>query len=129
VSAGADKVRTFVEAFNAEDLDALTGTLTPDIEIQSSRGLVEGHDEVRRWATHNPKGYLRQRLVLEDVAEHGTHAIATLRRQWVWRHTGRVADDQRLFYVATMRDGRICRWQPFEDQDEALEAAGLRTSA
>ena len=126
---GGEAVARFVDAFNAEDLNALASVLTPDIEVQSSRGLVEGHDEVRRWATRNPNGYLNQRLVLDDVTVEGVHAIATIRRQWFWRHSGQVADEQELFYVATLRDGLICRWQPFEDHDGALQAAGVGTSA
>jgi ketosteroid isomerase-like protein len=125
MSAGADAVRSFVDAFNADDVDALVATLTPDIEIQSSRGLVEGHEEARRWATRKPSGWLKQRLVLDDVVQDGVHAVATVRRQWFWRHSGKVADEQRLHYVATLRDGLICRWQPFEDRDDALRAAAM----
>ena len=125
MTAAADVVRAFVDAFNAEDLDALLGSLTEDVEIQSGRGLVEGHDEVRRWVTRNPSGYLHQRLVLDDVVEDGAHVLATIRRQWFWRQSGQVADEQQLFYVATLRDGLICRWQPFEDRDEATRAAAI----
>ena len=125
----AAAVRNFIDAFNAEDLDALAATLAPDVEIQSSRGLVEGREEARRWATRKPRGELRQQLILDDVATHGTHAIATVRRQWLWRDGGEPADEQRLFYVATLRDGLIARWAPFEDRDEALRAAGLASDA
>ncbi len=117
-------VRAFIDAFNAEDLDALAGTLTPDVEIQSSRGLVEGRDEAREWATRNPRGELTQRLVLGEMASHGAHVLASVKRQWSWRHSGEVADEQELFYVATLREGLICRWQPFADRAEALRAAG-----
>jgi limonene-1,2-epoxide hydrolase len=125
MSTAADAVRTFVDAFNAEDLDALVASLTSDIEIQSRRGLVEGHEEARRWATRTPSGWLNQRLVLDDVAENGVHVVATIRRQWFWRHSGQVADEQRLYYVATLRGDLICRWQPFEDRDDALRAAAM----
>ena len=124
-----DVVREFVDAFNAEDLGRLIGTLTDDIEIQTSRGLVQGHEEARRWATRNPSGYLHQRLVLDEVVENGAHAVATVHRQWFWRHTGQVADEQEVFYVATMRGGLICRWQPFSDRADALRAAGVGTTA
>lgn len=118
-------VRRFVDAFNAEDLDALVATLTEDVEIQGSRGLVEGRDEARQWATRKPSGELTQRLALDGVAEHGAHAIATVRREWLWREDGTVAEAERIFYVATMRDGLICRWAPFTDLDDALQAAGV----
>jgi limonene-1,2-epoxide hydrolase len=122
----AEAVRRFIDAFNAEDLDALVATLTADVEIQSARGLLVGHEEARRWAKRTPAGYLHQRLLLDEVSEHGTHAVATVRRQWSWRG-GELADEQRVFYVATMRDGLICRWQPFDDREEAMRAAGVET--
>ena len=73
-----EAVRAFIDAFNAEDLDALAATLTPDVEIQSSRGLVEGRDEAREWATRNPGGELTQRLVLGEMASHGAHVLASV---------------------------------------------------
>ena len=127
---GAEAVRSFIEAFNDEDLDAFVAVLDPEVEIQASRGIVIGHDEARRWATRNPNGYLRQRLILDRVEIEGAHVIATVRRQWYWGHrtgdrdAGRVVDEHELTIVATMRGGRIARWQPFEDPDEAMAAAG-----
>jgi hypothetical protein len=121
---GAAAIRAFIDAFNAEDLDALVATLSDDVEIQASRGLVEGRAEARDWATRRPSGELAQRLVIEEVAEHGAHVIATVRREWVWREGGEVADSERIFYVATLRDGLICRWAPFASYEEAVQAAG-----
>jgi ketosteroid isomerase-like protein len=129
VVTGPEAVRAFVDAFNAEDLDALVETLTEDVEIQGSRGLVEGRSEAREWATRKPSGELHQRLVLDRQEERGAHVVADLRRQWVWLRggepTGRVADERQVFYVATIRDGRIARWAPFERRSEALRAAGV----
>jgi ketosteroid isomerase-like protein len=123
--SGDAAVRAFVDAFNAEDIDAVIATLTEDVEIQTPRGLIEGHEEARRWATRKPTGHLTQRLVLDGVTEHGTHAIATVHREWLWRENDEPADQQRLYYVATLRDGLIARWAPFEDRDDALRAAGV----
>jgi hypothetical protein len=120
----AETVAVFIDAFNAHDLDALEATLTDDVEIQASRGLVEGREEARRWATRAPTGELGQRLVLEEVSEHGTHVIATVRREWRWLEDDSLGGQQRIFFVATMRDGLIARWAPFEDRGEALRAAG-----
>ena len=120
----AEAVAAFIDGFNAEDLDALAEILTEDVEIQSRRGLIEGREEARRWATRNPSGELHQRLVLDEVTEHGAHGVARARKQWVWRDGGDVADEQEMFYVATMRDGLIARWAPFETEEAALRAAG-----
>ena len=125
-----DAVRAFVDAFNAEDLDALVATLTEDVEIQGGRGLVEGRAEAREWATRRPSGELHQQLVLDRQEEHGAHVVADLRRQWVWirkgEPTAEVADEREVFYVATIRDGLIARWAPFERRSEALRAAGAQ---
>ena len=126
---GADAVREFVDAFNEEAIDALVATLTEDVEIEGSRGILKGRDAARGWATRKPSGELTQRLVLEDLTEHGEHAIAAMRREWLWREDGAVADEQRLFCVATMRGGLIARWEPFEDRADALRAAGAEAQA
>jgi ketosteroid isomerase-like protein len=126
---GPEAVRAFIEAFNAEDLDAVVATFTEDVEIQGGRGLIEGHEEARAWATRKPSGELHQRLVLDGLEQHGAHVVAGLRRQWVWTGRGgppgKVADEQRIFYVATIRDGLIARWAPFERREDALRAAGV----
>ena len=123
----AEAVRAYLDAFNAEDLDALTAVLAEDVEIQSQRGLIVGRQEARRWATRNPAGELRQRLVLEDVEDHGSHAVARVRKQWAWADDHEAADEQEIFCVATMRDGLIARWAPFDDRDAALRAAGVNS--
>lgn len=127
-----DAVRAFIDAFNAEDLDALVAVCDPEVEIQASRGIVIGHGEARAWATRNPHGNLHQRLVLEGTREdpHRVHVVALVRRQWYWREReDDVADEEELSIVATMRDGLIARWQPFDDPDEALTAARMDPAA
>jgi SnoaL-like domain len=124
--SGADAARTFIQALNDGDLDALVAVLDPEVEIQASRGIVIGHDEARRWATRKPSGDLHQRLVLDSIRDEGKHVIAFTRREWFWRDGGDVADAQDLAIVATIGDdGLITRWQPFDSRDEALQAVGV----
>jgi hypothetical protein len=53
--------------------------------------------------------------------------IADTRRQWYWREDeAETADEQEIYYVATIRDGLICRWAPFEDREDAVRAAGVK---
>ncbi|OLE37349.1 MAG: hypothetical protein AUG48_04710 [Actinobacteria bacterium 13_1_20CM_3_68_9] len=126
--SGADATRTFIQAFNDQDLDALVAVLDPEVEIQASRGVVIGHHEVRRWASRGVTGDLDQRLVLEAIREAGKHVIAFTRREWFWREGGDVADAQDLTIVATIgENGLITRWQPFDDRREALDAVGVGT--
>ena len=127
---GPEAVRAYIDAFNAEDLDALVAVLAPDVEIQTSRGLIEGRGEARVWATRKPTGDLHQRLVLDAIRDEGRHVIAFGRREWFWREEGDVADAHDLAIVATIGEGGLIeRWQPFDDRDEALRAAGVDPDA
>ena len=122
----AEAIRAFIDAFNAEDLDALVAVLDPEVEIQGRRGLVIGHAEARDWATRKPSGDLHQQLVLEGVRIDGHPAVALVRRQWLWKDRDEVADEEELgILVSFAEDGRIARWQPFDDRAEALHTAGL----
>jgi hypothetical protein len=124
--AATAAVRGFIEAFNAGDLDALVSVLNPDVELQTRRGIVIGHDEARAGAPRRPSGYLHQRLVLDGVRTDGHPPVALIRRQWLWRHSDRVADDEELAVLVSIDDeGLISRWQPFDDRVEALRLAGI----
>ena len=127
-TSGAEATRTFIQAFNDEDHDALVGVLDPEVEIQASRGIVIGHDEARLWASRSAAGDLHQRLVLDAIRDLGRHVIAFARREWFWRDGEDVADAQDLTIVATIgEDNLITRWQPFDDREEALQAVGVGT--
>jgi limonene-1,2-epoxide hydrolase len=122
----ATVIAAFIDAFNAEDLDALDKVLADRIEIQGSRGLIRGREEVRAWATRLPPKYLRQRLILDQVRADAHPPVALVRRQWFWHHSDEVADEQELAVLVTLdEDGLICRWQPFEDRAAALAAARM----
>ena len=41
------------------------------------------------------------------------------------RHTG-IEVEMHPIHVFTLRDGKVLRWQVFQDRDQALEAAGVR---
>ena len=75
---------------------ALVAALDPEVEIQTSRGIVIGHDEARRWATRIPTGELHQRLVLDWIRDEGRHVIGGAKREWFWREDGKIADAQDL---------------------------------
>jgi ketosteroid isomerase-like protein len=121
-------VRRFYEAFNQQDIDAFVATLHPEVELQTARGLREGREEARAWATKAPHGGLDQRLVLEDVVgdPDGMRLVALYRKQWWWREDEEHAHEDEMGALFTFREGLIARWQPFEDPDQALAVAGLR---
>jgi limonene-1,2-epoxide hydrolase len=120
-----EAVRAFIDGFNRQDLDLFISALQPEVELHTLKlGLITGHDEARRWATKRPGG-LQQHLVIDDVVGSGDRVVALLNQQWMWEGTDEVAEENEIAQVFTVRDGRIVRWQPFADRDEALRAAGI----
>ena len=123
---GADElIRTFYDAFNDEDLDALVATLHEDVELVTARGPRFGHGGARTWATRNPGGELEQRVVLEGVRQHGSRAVALIRRQWWWRDEDELAEEEELGALFELRDGLIGRIVTAEDRAAALASAGI----
>lgn len=118
-------VRRFYEAFERQELDELVNVLHPEVELQTARGLRRGLNEAREWALKAEAGELDQRFVVEELVEHRNHVVALVRRQWWWRREEELADESEVGAVFTLREGRIARWQPFEDRAEALRAAGI----
>jgi limonene-1,2-epoxide hydrolase len=119
LSSATDVVERFIEAFNSQDLDAFAETLDPEVEIVSGRGLRLGRDEARAWATFKPGG-VQQKVVVDELRESGDHVVALTRRQWYWDGTDELASEDEMAHLFEIRDGRVARWQPFEDRDEAL---------
>ena len=126
--SAADAVAAFVDAFNAEDLDALAAAVSPAVEIQGRRGLVIGREEARNWARRRPAGELRQHLILDGVRADGHPLVALVRRQWLRDEGEDLADEEELGVLVSLDDaGLISRWQPFDDRAAALRAAGLES--
>ena len=48
-----------------------------------------------------------------------------VRKQWWWKESGKLADDEPAAALFTFEDGLISRWQPFTQRDAALRAAGI----
>jgi limonene-1,2-epoxide hydrolase len=124
MSENSDGVERFIAAFNAGDLDAFVETLDPEVEILGSRGMRKGIDEARAWATRPPGG-VQQRIVVDELREAGDFVVALTRRQWFWDGTNDLANEDEMAHVFTLHDGKVTRWQPFEDRGEAPKAARI----
>jgi ketosteroid isomerase-like protein len=123
--AAVGAVRRFYETFEDQELDEFVNVLHPEVELQTARGLRRGLNEAREWALKSEAGELDQRFVVDDLIEHGDHVLALLRKQWWWRKEDELAEEFPVAALFTLREGRIARWQPFEDRAEAYRAAGL----
>jgi limonene-1,2-epoxide hydrolase len=124
LSANTDAVQSFIAAFNAGDLDAFAETLDREVEILGSRGMRKGVEEARAWATRAPGG-VQQHILVDELREAGDFVVALTRRQWFWAGTGDLANEDEMAHVFTLHNGKVTRWQPFDDRTEALRAARI----
>jgi ketosteroid isomerase-like protein len=124
VSANADVVRRFIDAFNERDLEAFVETLDPDVEIHSMKGLRRGMDEARLWATREPGG-VQQTVEVEELRESGDEVLALILRHWNWDEDSSPAGQDPMAWLFTVRDGKVVRWEPFEDRAEGLLRFGI----
>lgn len=114
-------VREFVRAFNERDLDAFAGTLDPDVQLHSMKGLVEGIPAAREWATRAPGG-AQQTVVVNEVEVVGQKVLLRIRRDWHWADDGTLAGSDEMAWIFVLRDGKILSWRPFADTAEAFAA-------
>ncbi len=113
--------REFVSTFNRSELNSFVGTLDPEVEIHSVRGLRRGRDEARAWATRKPGG-VQQTVVIEAVEQQEDRVLLEIQRQWHWEEDGALAATEPMAWLFTLRDGLVASWRPFEDREEAREA-------
>ena len=121
----AAAVLAFIDAFNHEDLERLSEILDPAIVLHSARGTKRGIAEVLAWARRIETGELDQHIVLDSLTIDGDRAVASVRKQWWWR-SGQLAREDEAAWAFELHDGRVARWQSFEDRAAAVAAAGVR---
>ncbi len=124
-----DPVREFIRAFNERDLDAFVAVLDPEVELHSMRGVRKGREAARLWATRPPGG-VQQTIELEHLYEDGTgsgggHAVALIRRVWVWEENGEPAGEDVMAWLFELRDHGVRSWRPYDDRAAALHAGGF----
>jgi ketosteroid isomerase-like protein len=116
-----DSALEFVRAFNEGELDAFNRVLHPDVEIHSNRGLKEGRDAARAWATRAPGG-VQQTVEPGRSAESDCEVLLEIRRHWHWEEDGSHAATDEMAWLFGFRDGLVSSWRPFEDREEAIRA-------
>jgi ketosteroid isomerase-like protein len=122
-------VHRFVEAWNRSDTDAMLALFDTDCEVVfppevPEPGPFHGHAELRQWAEGFLAAWESHRAEVVEVVESGDKVVAVL--HLVGRGIGSgIEMDETDAHVLTFRDGKITRWQSFNERSEALEAAGL----
>ena len=118
-------VRSFLEA----DLDEAMAFVDPEIVWNPiEEEPASGHDAVRASSLRWKGEWDDYELVPEQLADLGDRVLATVRLRGRGRGSG-VEVDARFYDLYTLRDGKIVRMDQFNEQAEALEAAGPNSGA
>ena len=117
------------DAWNRRDFAALESLIHPDVVLVQDSAIpgaevVEGRDELRRWLEAFAETWESFRLTAEETIEVGDRIAVIVRVKATGKVSG-VELDARVGHLVTAVDGRVLRWQTFNDPQEALEAVGL----
>src|SRR6186997_3577214 len=120
--------RRGIEAFNRRDLDAFLALAHADV-VGVSRVLAiegdsyRGHDGTREWWRDLLGVFPDFRIEVVWVRDAGDLTVSELRNSA--HGEGSAALAELVWQVSEWRDGRVVRWQMYETEHDALEAAGL----
>ena len=124
-----DLYRRGIEAFNRRDLEAFLALADPDV-VGISRvlaiegGSYRGHDGTREWWRDLLGVFPEFRIEVVWVRDAGDLTVSELRNS-AHGEGGAAALEEFVWQVSEWRDGRVVRWQMYESEEEAIEAAGL----
>src|SRR5262245_5329687 len=124
--------RRGIEAFNQRDLEGFLALADPDV-VGVSRVLAiegesyRGHDGTRKWWTDRLGVFPDFAVQIVWVRDAGDLTVSELRNSASGE--GSAALEELVWQVSEWRDGRVVRWQMYQQEGDALEAAGLSTES
>jgi hypothetical protein len=121
--------RRGIEAFNRRDLDAFLALADPDVAGISRVLAIEGstyrgHRGTREWWNDLLDVFPGFTIEVVWVRDAGNSTIAELRNR-ANREGGAAPLEELVWQVSEWRNGLVVRWEIFERERDALEAAGL----
>jgi hypothetical protein len=126
-----ERVYGAADALNQRDLDSFLALCDPAMELIShlakldGGGAYSGHDGVRSWWRRALAFSPEFRMEVEDVRGSGEVTVARVRAHCHnWQSDG--PTEQIEWNIIKWRSERAIWWFVMLDEDEALEAAGLR---
>jgi ketosteroid isomerase-like protein len=123
-------VRTAMESFNLEGVDAIAEQIDPDFETTTPASLsvepdtYRGPEGVRRWFDAWEGTMDEVRFDVDELVDAGDRVVA-VSRMVARSHTTGLELEQAVALVWTLRDGRAVRLDPFATREEALRVVGL----
>jgi uncharacterized protein len=119
-----------VRAYNDGDLDGLLAVLDPDAELVPMQSLLEGgsyrgHEGVRRLFAEMGEEWSAFEIHPDAYREAGDRVLLLAHFQVLGRASGMEASTPAA-WVFECREGKIIRMRAYSDQEEAMQAVGLR---
>lgn len=109
----------WVAAANAQDVDRLETLSSADIEIVGPRGAARGAHVLREWLA-------RAGLTLDTTRVFAQGSDVVLQQRGTWQPSGAtMASSADVGSWFRIHDGRVARYQRFDNLQAALAAAGL----
>jgi ketosteroid isomerase-like protein len=127
--ANVDLYRQGIDAFNRRDQEAFLALAHPDVVgvsrvLEIEGGPYEGHAGTREWWAALLEVFPDFKVEIVSVRDNADFTVAALRNL---AHGDAAAPLEDLVWQVTeWRDGLVVRWQIYESEEDALEAAGLR---
>ena len=129
-SENVELVRTALEAFNREGIDAIAPGIHPDFETTTPSSMAlepdtyRGMEGIRRWMDAWGDTMDEVRFEVDELIDAGERVVAVCRLMTRSVTTG-IELEQGVAMVWTLRDGLAVRLDPYATRDEALRAAGI----
>ena len=122
--ADIEALRAGFDAYNDGDFDRLLELWEEDVEVVGLLvgGPLRGKEAARSWLVPDAIDQRGEPIEFRDL---GGRVLVTC--DWHIHGRGSGVDvDTRLYILFTMRAGKVARLEALRDEQEALEAAGLR---
>ena len=123
-------VRRAFETFAQEGPEAMVNFGDPDIELWLPTGMIQaagtyrGHQAVLDWMKEWAEAWEEIDYTPEEFTEAGDNVLVSVRYDGRGKGSG-VRVEGRFWYLITIRNGKIVRWELYPERAQALEAAGL----
>ena len=125
-----DIARSWVDAYNARDIERVLALTDPVIAFKSafagieSGGHFEGHDGVVAYFAALDEAYTRFTLAYREFIDAGAAAVMVADAEWCGRESGAQASTP-IFPAMWVKGARILHVETLTDKAAALDAVGL----
>jgi uncharacterized protein len=125
-----DVVRRAYEAMNAGDMGAFLGLLSRDVEWKAAKegtdpGTYSGHTGVGRFYDTRLEVWDQLHQQPDQLIDRGESVVAVVRTRTRGKASG-VELEQGSAHLWQLRDGKVVRFETFDQPAEALAASGIR---